>query len=178
MTGRACTHINILIVVSYVHGRRQQLKLGLLSCTSKPRLDQITILTQLTHPWCIVCLELLTSAMIIKLFDWQYIVVQAGYLGTVWRYSVSWYQDPAQLDNMVLVSSKARDVTRQLSVSTWTSSDHVLSAQVMLGDQPVVGADIRLTLQHVDTNGQHQTSVQNISLYDDGAAGKCHQDMI
>ena len=34
MTRRACTHINIVIVVSYVRGRRQQLKLGLLSCTS------------------------------------------------------------------------------------------------------------------------------------------------
>ena len=71
-----------------------------------------------------------------------------------------------------MVTSKPRDVTRQLSVSTWTSADHVLSAQVRVGDHVMVGADIRLTLHHVDTSGQHQTSVQNISLYDDGAAGK------
>ena len=43
----------------------------------------------------------------------------------MWRYSVSWYRDPALLDSIILVKSRPSDVTRTLDIDTWTNYQHV-----------------------------------------------------
>ena len=35
----------------------------------------------------------------------------------------------------------------------------------------VVGADVRLSVHHLDNNGDHQSLATNITLLDDGVAG-------
>ena len=54
--------------------------------------------------------------------------VQVSHLGRVWRYSVSWYRDPALLDSIILVKSRPRDVTRTLDIKTWTNFQHVAAS--------------------------------------------------
>ena len=44
-------------------------------------------------------------------------------IGHVWRYSVSWYRDPALLDNIIIVRSRPRDVRRKLEIQSWTNYD-------------------------------------------------------
>ena len=46
-------------------------------------------------------------------------------IGHVWRYSVSWYRDPALLDNIIIVRSRPRDVRRKLEIQSWTNYDHI-----------------------------------------------------
>ena len=53
--------------------------------------------------------------------------VQVSHLGRVWRYSVSWYRDPALLDSIILVKSRPRDVTRTLDIAAWTNFQHARS---------------------------------------------------
>ena len=92
---------------------------------------------------------------------------------------MSWYRDPAQLDNIIILTSRPRDVTRKLSISSWTNMEQesespVLYVMVTSGGVSMVrGAEVRLSVHHVDNNGHFQTSARNISLVDDGAAGEC-----
>ena len=51
--------------------------------------------------------------------------MQVSHLGRVWRYSVSWYRDPALLGSLIIVKSRPRDVTRRLDISAWTNQRHV-----------------------------------------------------
>ena len=46
-------------------------------------------------------------------------------IGHVWRYSVSWYRDPALLDNIIIVRSRPRDVRRKLEIQSWTNYGHI-----------------------------------------------------
>ena len=54
--------------------------------------------------------------MVINYFMWQ-----DAMIGHVWRYSVSWYRDPALLDNIIIVRSRPRDVKRKLDITSWTN---------------------------------------------------------
>ena len=47
--------------------------------------------------------------------------VQEARLGQVWRYHISWYQDPNRLDNVVLVRSRPREGGEKLDISSWTN---------------------------------------------------------
>ena len=47
--------------------------------------------------------------------------VQEARLGQVWKYHISWYQDPARLDNVVVVRSRPREGGEKLEISSWTN---------------------------------------------------------
>ena len=47
--------------------------------------------------------------------------VQEARLGRVWKYDISWYQDPSRLDNVVLVRSRPREGGDKLEISSWTN---------------------------------------------------------
>ena len=47
--------------------------------------------------------------------------VQEARLGQVWKYHISWYQDPAGLDNVVVVRSRPREGAENLEISSWTN---------------------------------------------------------
>ena len=51
--------------------------------------------------------------------------VQETRLGQVWKYHISWYEDPDKLDNVVMVRSRPRDGANRLEVSTWTGEKEV-----------------------------------------------------
>jgi len=105
---------------------------------------------------------------------------EVSHLGRVWRYSVSWYRDPALLDSIILVKSRPRDVTRTMDIQTWTNFQHVaasahslpiaLYVQVSVSGLGVAGARVSASVTRVDSNGGHQTLEPAIPLQDDGAA--------
>ena len=47
--------------------------------------------------------------------------VQEARLGQVWKYHISWYQDPSRLDNVVVVRSRPREGGEKLDISGWTN---------------------------------------------------------
>ena len=50
--------------------------------------------------------------------------MQESHLGSVWQYSVSWYRDPTELDNIVLVRSRPRHAAASLDIAAWTNYEH------------------------------------------------------
>ena len=126
--------------------------------------------------------------------------VQEARLGQVWKYHISWYQDPARLDNVVVVRSRPREGAEKLEISSWTNEVDggtgsretplvfyvkvswlslavVLSpvssqaSQVSVAGLPVVGAEVGLGLLYIDNNGAHHLLSQELTLNDDGSAG-------
>ena len=118
----------------------------------------------------------------------------------MWKYHISWYSDPARLDNVVLVRSRPRDGAESLEISSWTNEDDggggnretpivfyvkvswlhpsicpvsSLTCQVSVGGLPVVGAEVGLRLLYIDNNGAHHHPPllsHQLSLADDGSA--------
>ena len=54
----------------------------------------------------------------------KYFHLQESHLGSVWQYSVSWYRDPTELDNIVLVRSRPRHAAASLDIAAWTNYEH------------------------------------------------------
>ena len=51
--------------------------------------------------------------------------VQEARLGQVWKYHISWYEDPDKLDNVVMVRSRPRVGADRMEVSSWTNERDV-----------------------------------------------------
>ena len=39
----------------------------------------------------------------------------------MWKYHISWYEDPSRLDNVVVVRSRPREGGEKLDISGWTN---------------------------------------------------------
>eukprot|EP00090_Calanus_glacialis_P046038 TRINITY_DN8846_c0_g1_i15.p1 TRINITY_DN8846_c0_g1~~TRINITY_DN8846_c0_g1_i15.p1 ORF type:complete len:761 (-),score=183.82 TRINITY_DN8846_c0_g1_i15:95-2296(-) len=104
--------------------------------------------------------------------------------GRSWRYHISWYKDPAQMQSIVRVRSKQRDSSpaNNLEIISWTNYDSsslsispsssplTLYTQVTMGGRGVVQAGVSLSLQIIYPNGTRSLPTEGFPLQmtDDG----------
>ena len=117
-----------------------------------------------------------------------------------WQYTIEWHDTSRSLiaDNskssghgivnsnsksIVMVASKPRSQSEKqlISVQAWTSNstaEHgdpakiILSAQVLKGDSPVIGAKVMATVTLESTNNGTVVTLPPIRLHDNGYGGK------
>ena len=122
-----------------------------------------------------------------------------------WQYTIEWHDTSRSLiaDNsksgghtsglinsnsksIVMVGSKPRSQSEKqlISVQAWTSNstaEHgdpakiILSAQVLKGDSPVIGAKVMATVTLESTNNGTVVTLPPIRLHDNGYGGKTAQ---
>ena len=64
---------------------------------------------------------------------------QAARRGRRWRYQIDWYREPATRSNVVVLTSKPRDISAEglVSVAAWTNKEDEMGAGDV-GEQPVI----------------------------------------
>ena len=96
-------------------------------------------------------------------------VLQAGWLGRVWRYSVSWYQDPARLPSLVTVRSRPAPGRPALTAECWPAGDRGLYCSLTAGGGAgVAGARLELSLVRLGADGVSSVVAAGLLLADDG----------
>ena len=97
-----------------------------------------------------------------------------------WQYTIEWHGNAAALSNsnrksIVIVTSKPRSQTEStlIKVKTWTSQQsHILFAQVLRGDSPVIGAKVMASVRLESSNNDSLVTLSPVRLHDNGYGGK------